>query len=139
LKNESNIAMALRAAYLSLHRQTGAHLATFGVTADQFVCLVILNEQDGISQKELATRATSDPNTIRAMLLLLEKQGLVTREQHASDRRARVVRLTSKGRLVFINMLRKVRPVREKLLIAIGVKEEQTLCELLQRVAEKMA
>ena len=39
------IPMNLRAAYLSMHRQTNAHLARFGVTADQFVCLLILAEE----------------------------------------------------------------------------------------------
>ena len=68
------IPMNLRAAYLSMHRQTNAHLARFGVTADQFVCLLILAEEDGIIQQELVKRATSDPNTIRAMLVLLEKR-----------------------------------------------------------------
>jgi DNA-binding MarR family transcriptional regulator len=130
--------MALREAYLSMHRQTNACLSKSGVTADQFVCLVILNEQDGITQKELARRATSDPNTIRAMLVLLEKQGLVAREQHDHDRRAKLVRLTGKGRWVFKNMLFKVQPVRGNLLSAIGAKKEQTLFKLLKRVAEKM-
>ncbi|RPI00517.1 MAG: MarR family transcriptional regulator, partial [Calditrichaeota bacterium] len=74
---EENIAMVLRAAYLSMHRQTNTFLSKSGVTADQFVCLVILDDEDGITQQELATRATSDPNTISAMLALLEKQNLV--------------------------------------------------------------
>ena len=138
MKVEPNIAIALRAAYLSMNRQTNAHLVKSGVTADQFVCLVILDEQDGITQQELAIRATSDPNTIRAMLLLLEKQGLVTRAPHPIDRRARLVRLTAKGRRIFKELLRQVRPVRDKLLTAIGTENEEILNELLKRMARVM-
>ena len=76
------IPMNLRAAYLSMHRMTNAHLSKHGVTADQFVCLSILFEKDGLTQKELVQSATSDPNTIRAMLVLLENQGFIARDVH---------------------------------------------------------
>ena len=39
-------------------------------------------------------RISSDPNTVRAMLLLLEQRGLVVRERHPTDGRARTVALT---------------------------------------------
>jgi len=84
-------AMGLRAAYWSMHRQTNAHLAQRGATADQFELLSLLTEQDGITQRELVRRASSDPNTIRAMLLLLEKRGVVARKRHPTDGRGRDV------------------------------------------------
>ena len=80
--------MALRAAYWAMHRQTQARLARCGVTADQFVLLALLAEQDGITQQELVRRASSDANTVRAMLVLMESRGLVTRKGHPTDGRA---------------------------------------------------
>src|SRR4030042_2120876 len=109
------IAMALRAAYLSMHRQTNAHLAGVGITADQFVCLALLAEKDGITQQELVRKATSDPNTIRAMLLLLEKRGFVKREKHPTDGRARHVTLTSKGRNIYRDSMERLRWVQDRL------------------------
>src|SRR5438067_13025262 len=88
----------LRAAYFGMHRVSDAHFSRQGVTADQFVLLVCLAEQDAITQQELARRASSDPSTVRAMLVLLEGRGLVAREQHPDDRRVRVVTLTARGR-----------------------------------------
>jgi hypothetical protein len=88
------IPMALRAAYLSMYRQTNAHLAPYGVTVDQFVYLHLLIEEDGIIQQELVKRATSDPNTMRAMLVILEKRGYIERHRHHQDGRARVVKIT---------------------------------------------
>jgi MarR family transcriptional regulator, lower aerobic nicotinate degradation pathway regulator len=38
------VAVALRAAYLALHRQADAHFTSRGVTADQFVLLAALAE-----------------------------------------------------------------------------------------------
>ena len=90
------VARALRAAYLALHRQTNDCLAQEGVTADQFVLLSALSEADAATQQELVRRVGSDPNTVRAMLLLLEGRGLVARERCPADGRARSVTLTGR-------------------------------------------
>src|SRR5438270_12995598 len=95
------VARALRGAYLALHRQTNACFAKDGVTADQFVLLSALADADAVTQQELVRRVSSDANTVRAMLLLLEERGLVARQRHPSDGRARRVTLTVKGRRVF--------------------------------------
>src|SRR4051794_5251569 len=96
-----DIARALRAAYLALHRQTNACFVADGVTADQFVVLSALADADGVTQQDLVRRVNSDPNTVRAILVLLEGRGLVIRGPHPADGRARCVTLTAKGRQSF--------------------------------------
>src|SRR6516162_1903042 len=95
------VARALRAAYLALHRQTNDCFAKDGVTSDQFVLLSALTDADAVTQQDLVRRMSSDPSTVRAMLLLLEDRGLVSREPHPADGRARCVTMTAKGRQVF--------------------------------------
>src|SRR3954470_21547889 len=95
----------LRAAYFAMHRVSDAHFSAHGVTADQFVLLACLAEQDAITQHELARRASSDPSTVRAMLILLEGRGLVVRERDPDDSRARLVTLTLSGRRLFERLL----------------------------------
>ncbi len=92
--NKSELPMALRMAYLAMHRQTDAIFQSHGVTADQFVLLASLSRGDALTQRELARRMSSDPSTVRAMLVLLEKQGLILRNIHPNDSRARTVSLT---------------------------------------------
>ena len=133
------VARALRAAYLALHRQTSACLAEDQVTADQFVLLAALAEADAVTQAELVRRVSSDPNTVRAMLLLLEGRGLVARQRHPADGRARRVTLTAKGRRVFGSLWTKSEPLRVQLLAAFGPDEVAALVGLLRRVAEVMA
>src|SRR5690242_8204901 len=82
-----DLALALRAAYLALHRRSDAYFARHGVTADQFVLLAALAGGGARTQRDLARRAASDPNTVRAMLVLLEGRGLVTRGRHPTDGR----------------------------------------------------
>ena len=133
------VALALRAAYLALHRQSDAHFARHGVTADQFVLLGTLAQGDALTQQELARRASSDANTVRAMLLLLERRGLVAREQHPTDRRARSVVLTAEGRQVYAKLWAAGEPVRQRLLAALRPGEVGTLLDLLGRVTGAMA
>lgn len=133
------IARALRAAYLALHRQTHDCFAGDGVTADQFVLLAALSEADAVTQQELVRRIGSDPNTVRAMLLLLEGGGLVARQRHPADGRARCVTLTAKGRQVFQKLWTKSEPLRAQLLAAFRPDEVTALVGLLHRVAEVMA
>jgi DNA-binding MarR family transcriptional regulator len=92
------LGMRLRGAYLTFHRMANAHFERFGVTADQFVVLTLLAEEDGVTQRDLVERAFSDANTIGEMLARLEKKQLLRRERHPKDGRARCVFLTPKGR-----------------------------------------
>src|SRR5881398_1161515 len=130
-----DIAIALRAAYLALHRRSEAAFAPLGVTADQFVLLATLSRGHALTQRELARRMSSDPSTVRAMLVLLEQRGLVQRDAHPTDARARTVALTPAGRRVFRQLWVAGDPIRARLLGALEPGEAETLVRLLARVA----
>jgi DNA-binding MarR family transcriptional regulator len=133
------VALALRAAYLALHRQTNDCFTGDGVTADQFVLLAALAEGDAVTQQGLVRRVGSDPNTVRAMLLLLEGRGLVARAPHPTDGRARSVTLTAKGRRVYRKLWAQSEPLRAQLLAGFRPDEVTALLGLLRRVAEVLA
>ena len=133
------IARALRAAYLALHRQTNDCFAKNGVTADQFVMLSALADADSVTQQDLVRRVGSDPSTVRAILVLLEGRGLVARERHPADGRARCVTLTPKGRRVFRKLWTKSEPLRARLVGEFRPDEVAALVANLRRVAEVMA
>jgi DNA-binding MarR family transcriptional regulator len=134
-----DIAMSLRAAYWSMHRQSDATFANCGVTANQFVLLALLAELDGITQQELVRRASSDPNTIRDMLVRLENGGLVTRKRHPSDGRARRISLTRKGRQTFDKLSMAIKPLQDRLASLFQADEGKTLVGFLYRISEDMA
>jgi DNA-binding MarR family transcriptional regulator len=94
------LGMWLRKAYLSFHRRANSRMLKHGITADQFVLLSVLAREEGITQIAIVERTASDPNTVTAILRLLEDRGLVRREAHAADRRARCVFLTAAGKRV---------------------------------------
>lgn len=127
--------MSLRAAYWAMHRQADACLQPLGVTANQFVLLGLLAEEDGVTQRELVERASSDANTVRAMLVALEEKGLVTRRPHPEDGRARRVKLTRAGRQAYRRLWSESEALRERLLDALRPGEPEALIELLGRLA----
>ena len=144
-----DIAMALRAAYWTLHRNTDAHLSRMGVTADQFVLLaavVDLSERhgaggvmSGVTQQDLVRRTASDPSTVRAMLLLLEGRGLVSRRRHPTDGRARSVSLTDKGRRLYERLWDGGQGIRDRVLAACAPADADALADALRRIAAAMS
>lgn len=136
--DHDQLPMAMRAAYFSLHRETDNCFSDLGVTADQFVLLATLNRDQDLTQSELAKRMPSDPSTVRAMLVLLEKQGLVARVPHPSDMRAKLVSLTPKGRNKFEQLSAASASIRESMSSALSEKEYRVLVELLEKVTESL-
>ena len=133
------LAIALRAAYLALHRRSEARFARQGVTADQFVLLATLARGgNALSQRELGRRMSSDPSTVRAMLVLLAARGLVGRDRHPTDARARTVVLTAKGLRAYRRLWKAGDPIRERMLSALRLGEAETLVRLLGQVADAL-
>lgn len=132
---KTELPIALRASYLTLHRRSEAQFAPHGVTADQFVLIATLARGNALTQRELAQRMNSDPSTVRAMLVLLEKNGLVRRETHPEDARARTVALTPLGQRKFRILWKAGETIREQMFCSLNPAEAETLVLLLNRVA----
>jgi DNA-binding MarR family transcriptional regulator len=133
------LGMALRGAYLAMHRRFQAHFAPLGVTADQFVVLTLLAEEDGIIQRELVQRTCSDANTMTAILRLLEERGLIRRVPHERDRRARCVYLTDEGRELQRRLFASAEPLHRELREALEPEELTVVLRCLNRISEVMA
>ena len=135
---KSQLPMALRAAYLALHRRSEAQFAKCGVTADQFVLLATLARGDSMTQRELARRMPSDPSTVRAMLVLLEKHGLVRRDAHPSDSRARTATLTAAGQRKFEQVFAAGESIRDQMFESLPPGDGSLLVNLLNQIAESL-
>ncbi len=135
---QEEIPLALRAAYLMLHRQSDAAFAPYGVTADQFVLMARLSEGGAMTQKELAICMPSDPSTVRAMLVLLEERGFVRRNPHPTDGRARTVLLTAAGRRKFRQLWKAGESIRTRAVCEMSCEDAQTLVRLLRQYSASL-
>lgn len=138
MTDRTELPIALRAAYLAMHRRSDAQFAKFGITADQFVLLATLSRGTALTQRELARRMTSDPSTVRAMLVLLEKQGLVRRDSHPTDSRARTVALTSSGKHKFQQLWQAGDEIRTQMFDSLPNSEADSLVRNLRLIAEAL-
>ena len=92
------------AGFLANHmaRLFAAHLAEvlapLGLAPAQFMTLLELWEEPGLTQAELGLRLDVEQPTMAATLARMERDGLVTREAHPVDRRSRCVIPTERAR-----------------------------------------
>lgn len=136
---KDRLPIELRSAYLAMHRCSDMQFAKLGVTADQFVLLATLARGQALTQRELAARMPSDPSTVRAMLVLLERKGLVSRETHLTDSRARTVALTAAGRRKFRQVFKSGEAIRSQMVSSMSRAETRLILKLLQRVSKSLA
>ena len=129
-------AMALRAAYLTMHRRFQALFAASGITAAQFVILSLLAEDDGVIQKELVRLSCSDANTTASIVRLLVALMFVRRQRHAGDGRARQVFLTRKGRALQTKLRRHSDALHRRWTEEFEPDEREQLMHLLARTVE---
>lgn len=100
--------------------------------------VVALRENAALLQKELAERAQVEQPTMAALLARMERDGLILREPHPSDNRARQISLTAKAKARL--------PLAKELLGAVAARatsgfsegERTTLIALLRRVVDNL-
>lgn len=118
------------AQHLDTHvRRVGEKL---GVTASQVVALRELSEP--ITARELAVRMSCEPSNATFVLDRLEQQGLIERRPHPTDRRAKMIVLTTAGedfRATVIRHLDERSP-----LTALSGAEQETLRDLLRTLVD---
>lgn len=71
---------------------------SFDVTIEQWRILLFLWKEDGQSQNSLALSTQKDEPSVSRILNNMEKNDLVVRRRHPTDRRTNLIYLTEKGR-----------------------------------------
>ncbi len=77
------------------------------ISSEQWVILKRISEREVINQRELAELTFKDPASVTRSLDILEKGGLLRREDMENDRRAYKLMLTPEGEA----LVRKITPI----------------------------
>jgi DNA-binding MarR family transcriptional regulator len=115
------------------HTQTAAALETIGLTPALFAVLNFLRAQDGALQKEIGAAMEIDPSTMVALIDQLEDAGLAKRRPRPTDRRAREVAITPKGRRTLDRGRALAREVEDDILQGLSSAERGRLLKLLRQ------
>ena len=92
------LSLLLRRAWYGLNQAFRRRIAHLSLTPDRFTVLRTLIEHEGISQRQLTSLMSSDPNTVASLLERMDKAGLIERQTQDQDRRANRVRVKPSGR-----------------------------------------
>jgi len=109
-----------------------------GLAPAQFMALLVLWQQDGITQQDLRLRLDVEQATMANTLKRMERDGLITRCAHATDKRARQVHLTDKARGLQEGALAAAKALNARALGGLSENERVQLVSLMQRVIAQM-
>lgn len=82
----------------ALNRAYRPLLKDLGITYPQYLVMLVLWEEEGLTVKEIGDRLHLDSGTLTPLLKRLEALGLVARARDAADERQVRIHLTSQGR-----------------------------------------
>jgi DNA-binding MarR family transcriptional regulator len=118
------------------HPRIAAALELVGLTPALFGLLNVLGAREGAMQQELGAAMGVDPSTMVSLIDELEATGLAKRGPHPTDRRARTVALTPKGRRVLERTRRMAMQVEDEVLHGLTAAERRELLTLLRRAVD---
>ena len=137
-EHDFSVVNALVEASDTLGKYMSSYLSDLGLTASKFNALQALRVEPErtVTQNELGTKLTVTGASITGVLDRLERDHLVSRESHPTDRRANVVRLTDEGESL-IESAADLHAIRmQELLSVLDDDEKESLVRLLQKVTE---
>lgn len=106
------------------------------LTSVQFAALSTVRAHPGIDQATLAGLIAYDRVTIGGVVDRLVAKGLVSREIHPRDRRARVLKLTAAGEETLEQALPAVHAVQADILEGLPAGDREVFVALLRKAAD---
>jgi DNA-binding MarR family transcriptional regulator len=115
------------------HTRFAQALEPLGLTTALFALLNVLGTREGAIQQELGAAMGIDPSTMVSLIDQLEAAGLAKRRPRPTDRRAREVAITAKGRRALERSRALAMEAEEEVLGGLSPGERRQLVALLQR------
>ncbi|HDS1737870.1 MarR family transcriptional regulator [Pseudomonas sp. BP8] len=95
---DNQVCFALHSTSLLMTKVYKPLLQALGLTYPQYLAMLVLWEQDGLTVGEISHRLLTDPGSLTPLLKRLESEGLLKRTRSREDERVVMVQLTDKGR-----------------------------------------
>jgi DNA-binding MarR family transcriptional regulator len=115
------------------HTRTAELLGSVGLTPALFALLNVTAAREGAIQQELGAALGIDRSTMVALIDQLESAGLARRRPSATDRRAREIAITPKGRRLLQRARGLISQVEDEVLAGLTAEERDELLTLLRR------
>jgi DNA-binding MarR family transcriptional regulator len=116
-------------------KQFAERMESLGLTPRMWGALNVLEAEGAITQHALGKCVGIDPSSMVATIDELERQGLVERRRHPSDRRAHALHVTPLGKRTLVHGRKLAIQAQSDLLAPLSPEEREQLHALLLRLA----
>jgi DNA-binding MarR family transcriptional regulator len=136
LRLDHQLCFAVYSASLAMTKLYKPQLDKLGLTYPQYLVMLALWEEDGVTVSALGAQLSLDSGTLTPLLKRMETTGLLTRQRDASDERRVLVTLSTAGR----RLKARARAVPECLLQAsqCSLPDLQALTQQLQALRDQL-
>lgn len=107
-----------------------------GLAPGQFMVLLVLWREDGLTQRDLVSRLDVEQATLANTLARMERDGLVRRMPHPNDGRAQVIRLTGRARQMEGPATKAADGVNRRMLAALPAAQRAGFVANMRRVID---
>jgi DNA-binding MarR family transcriptional regulator len=133
-----HIVRRLRRAFLSICRCGDVIFSPYRLTTEQYALMRAVHRNPGIRQADVTNEIFAEPNTVTAMVTLLEKRGILRRRSCPSDGRVRLLSLTAHGQAVMQKLSFDWSPMRNVMRQCFSGEEGKQALDILDRVFTQM-
>ncbi|HXU81200.1 MAG TPA: MarR family transcriptional regulator [Polyangia bacterium] len=123
LRLDNQVCFPLYAAARAIMQAYQPLLAKLGLTYPQYLVMMVLWEEDGVSVKALGEKLYLDSGTLTPLLKRLQESGLLRRDRAAHDERVVELRLPAEGK----RLRKQAEEIPREVLCRIGVPLEKVL------------
>jgi len=122
-KLENQICFPLYAASRLIIKKYNPLLESFNITYTQYLVLMVLWENNGISVSELGEKLYLDSGTLTPVLKKMESSELLKRERSNKDERSVIVTLTPQGK----SLKKRLKDIPNKMGVCINAPNEDII------------
>lgn len=105
-----------------------------GLAPAQFMTLLELWREDGITQKELVARLDVEQATMANTINRMERDGLIIKKSHPDDGRAQTLHLTPKAKAIEHDAVTAAKGVNQIAFKNMSAEEQKQFMELMRKV-----
>ncbi len=136
---KNSLGYMLGASTRLIKRRMDKNLEDYGITTSQWAVLKLLAEQEQLTQKQIADGLSSDKATVGEIIKLLNKKGYVEKVINDRDKRAFLIKLTTKAKVMVNDLVSKASFVNEIALKGFSDKETEQLRDMLNKIIENLS
>lgn len=118
----------------NINTQLNKILAKYDIAVEQRATLEIIKFEKDVKQATVAQLLGKDKTTVSRSLNVLEKKGLIVKDEIQNDKRIKVIKLTPKGEEVLEKTQKSMNMFREKLHTSLQTHEILFLFNTLDKI-----